>query len=82
MSIQQAMRFLRDMEVSPSLRDTLYACQTQSEVWEQLACFGYGFTGGEFEEAVDHMHVACQSWNEADSFMNRVFWFRMLIANA
>lgn len=82
MSIQKAIHFLRDIGEQPELRNRLYAVQGRDELFSVLAEIGYGFTGGEFEEAVDHVHVACQSAEEADNLMDKANWFRMVSANA
>ena len=82
MAIQHAIHFLRDIDDKPELRDALYECQGIQPLFELLAGSGYPFTGGEFEEAVDHVHMACQTYAEADILMGKVNWFRMVSANA
>lgn len=82
MPIQHAIHFLRDLDELEPLRQRLYLCEDRAHLFSELAKAGYQFTGGEFEEAVDHLHVACQSYAEADSLMGRANWFRMVCANA
>lgn len=82
MSIQQAIRFLKAIDEYPDLRDELYTINGREELFSRLAEIGYGFSGGEFEEAVSHLHVACGSYQEADVLMNKANWFRMVSANA
>lgn len=82
MAIVHAMKFLKEIDAKPDLRETLYLCEGRETLFQTLKDAGYPFTGGEFEEAVDHVHVACQTFEEADLLMNKVNWFRMVSANA
>lgn len=81
MSIQNAMRFLKHLDQLQQLRSELYGCSTPEAQFAKLRSAGYPFSGAEFEEAVDHLHVACQTHEEADDLMNRVNWLRMVFAN-
>ena len=82
MSIQGAIDFLKEPELEPAFRKSLYACKSSASLLERLEDAGYPFTGAEFEEAVDLLHVKCKEASEADELMNRANWFRMVIANA
>jgi hypothetical protein len=82
MAVAHAIRFLKEIGDRAELRDALYLCEGEEALFAFLKKSGYSFTGGEFEEAVDHVHVGCQSYEEADALMNRVHWMRMLMANA
>lgn len=82
MSIQKAIHFLRDIDDQPGLRDSLYAISGREALFSRLRELGYGFTGGEFEEAVDHMHLDCRTAEEADVLLDKADWFRMVSANA
>jgi hypothetical protein len=81
MSIQGAIHFLKAVD-RLGLRTDLYACDTESDIYSCLRDNGFEFDGGEFEEAVNVMHVKCQISEEADDLMNRANWFRMMVANA
>lgn len=82
MPIQHAIKFLREIDYLPDLREALYCCNGRDLLFQTLKAAGFAFTGGEFEEAVDHVHVSCQTYEEADMLMNKVNWFRMVAANA
>jgi len=82
LAIVHAMKFLKEIDDKPFLRDALYECKGLEELFETLKGAGYPFSGGEFEEAVDHVHVGCQSEADADVLMTRANWFRMVCANA
>jgi hypothetical protein len=82
MAIQHAIKFLKALDDKPELRESLYRCEGYDALFETLKVAGYPFSGGEFEEAVDHLHVACTTHAEADTLMNKVNWFRMVSANA
>ncbi|MCB9496042.1 MAG: hypothetical protein H6686_04050 [Fibrobacteria bacterium] len=82
MAINHAMKFLKDLDGRPELRDALYMATGYDHLFRILAEAGYPFSGGEFEEAVDHLHVACATHEDADALMNKAHWFRMVSANA
>lgn len=82
MAIIHAMKFLKEIDDHADLRNALYECKSLEALFETLKEAGYPFSGGEFEEAVDHVHVGCQSEQDADVLMTRANWFRMVCANA
>ncbi len=59
MAIIHAMRFLKEIDDKPGLREALYGVKGQEALFAFLKGAGYPFTGAEFEEAVDHVHVDC-----------------------
>lgn len=81
MSMHNAIRFLRDIDSIDELRHELYLCGSYDELFATLAKAGYSFTGAEFEEMVDHLHVSCETTEEADILMGKANWFRMVSAN-
>lgn len=82
MTMQNAIRFLRDFGDLEELRRDLCLCEGYDQLFSLLAKSGYKFTGAEFEEVVDHIHVACQTADEAELLMEKATWFRMVAANA
>ena len=82
MSRQNAIRFLHDVDGLEELRHEIYVCEGYDALFELLAEAGYAFTGAEFEEVVDHLHVSCATHEEADILMGKANWFRMVAANA
>ncbi len=82
MSIQKAIHFLRDIGEQPGLRSELYEIRGRDELFSRLSEIGYGFTGGEFEEAVTHMQMDCKTAEEADVLLDKADWFRIVSANA
>ena len=82
MSIHNAIRFLREIGGQVDLRCELYGIRGREALFSRIAREGYSFTGGEFEEAVDHLHVSCRTAEEADFLMDKAIWFRMVSANA
>ncbi|HXP89977.1 MAG TPA: Nif11-like leader peptide family natural product precursor [Fibrobacteria bacterium] len=82
MAVAQAIRFLNVIGERPDLRDGLYGCDGRDALFAYLKVSGFPFSGGEFEEAVDHVHCGCQTQEEADALMNRVTWMRLVLANA
>lgn len=82
MTMQNAIRFLRNAVDDDELRQRLYRCDGYDALFALLASSGYAFTGAEFEEVVDHLHVGCQTREEAETLLAKAAWFRMLAANA
>lgn len=82
MSIQKAIHFLRDIGEQSELRAGLYEIRGRDALFAKLEEIGYGFSGGEFEEAVTHMHLDCKTAEEADALLDKADWFRMVSANA
>ncbi len=80
MSIQGAIHFLKSVD-RLGLRTDLYGCDSEASLYGCLHENGFDFDGGEFEEAVNKMHVQCQFEDEADELINRANWFRMISAN-
>lgn len=81
MTMQNAIRFLRDVGDKEDLRRSLYRCHSYEGLFTHLASSGYAFTGAEFEEVVDHLHVDCQTVEEAGLLLEKALWFRMIVAN-
>lgn len=82
MSQQNTIHFLRDVDRLEKLRHELYLCEGREALFDLLAKSGYAFTGAEFEDVVDHLHVSCATEAEADLLMAKATWFRMVAANA
>lgn len=82
MSIQKAIHFLRDIGEKPDLRAELYAIHGRDALFSRLSETGYGFSGGEFEEAVTHLQLDCKTTEEADALLDKADWFRIVSANA
>ena len=73
------MLLLRNLDISPDLRNALYHCNTVKEWDEALKSAGIPFQEEEFEEAVNMLHVRCQTVDEADDLLQRVHWVRMML---
>jgi len=82
MAIAHAIKFLKQMDQLHELRSALYGCVGPEAQLARLRLAGYPFDGAEFEEAVDHLHTSCQTYQDADELMNKVHWMRMVFANA
>jgi predicted ribosomally synthesized peptide with nif11-like leader len=77
MAIQNAMNLIRDVKNDVDLRYNLHTIH-QSDVEMFLEEQGYKFTYQEFEEAINMMHVKCQTHEEADELMQVVMWLKLL----
>ncbi|MFT3738559.1 MAG: hypothetical protein QM786_07355 [Breznakibacter sp.] len=79
MPIGNAMKLLNEMDHDPGLRRRIYKCQTQTELSDYLASIDRAFTRYEFEEAVNHLHVQCQTHEQAEHLMARAQWYAMVV---
>lgn len=79
MAINDAMKLLKAIDGDASLRREMVSCTSMDELKEFLFNKGYSFTHGEFEEAVNNMHVKCQTYENASDLMGKVEWYNYLI---
>lgn len=77
MAIQNAMNLIRDVKTDEDLRDKLYTLP-QGEIELFLDEQGYKFSYPEFEDAIDMLHVKCQTHEEAEELMQVVMWLKLL----
>ena len=81
MPLQHAIHFIQNMDHEPQLRESLYACQTESTLWNALSQQGLSFSEEDFEQAVTLLHVRCQSHEDALLLMQKAQWFRTILAS-
>lgn len=79
MSIRNAIFLLNAIDNDAKLREQLYRCLDQTELMDCLKSKGYPFTKDEFEDAVNHLHVQCQSLDNAQLLMQKAEWLRYLL---
>lgn len=79
MSIRNAIFLLNAIDNDTKLRDHLYRCDSYEELMECLKSKGFPFTRGEFEDAVNHLHVQCQTLENAQLLMQKAEWLRYLL---
>ncbi len=79
MAINDAIRLLSMVDSQPDFRRSLMRCEKLSELKQVLSGYDISFTPVEFEEAVTHLHVQCQTLEAAQSLMAKAEWYNFLI---
>lgn len=77
MPIRNAILFLSAIERDNTLRDNIYRCRDSEELEDYIKSLGYAFDSSEFEDAVNHLHLQCQSYETADLLMQKAAWVRL-----
>lgn len=77
MAIQDAMNFIVDAGQNDVLRNSLIPLK-QNAILPELELQGYKFTISEFEEAINMLHVQCQTEEDANFLFEVVNWFKLL----
>lgn len=75
------MKLLNEMDSNPDLRRQMYRCSTKKELSDYLASIDRAFTHYEFDEAVNHLHVQCQTHQQAELLMSRAQWYALVEAS-
>lgn len=79
MSIRNAIFLLNAIDNDIKLREQLYRCLDYKELMECLQAKGLPFLKEEFEEAVNLLHVQCQTLENAQLLMQKAEWLRYLL---
>lgn len=79
MSIRNAVYLLNAIEKDEDLRRQLYRCSNRSQLDIILNPLGYVFDNNEFEDAVNSMHVQCQTLENAQALMHKAELIRFLL---
>ena len=79
MPIRNAIFLLNAIDNDQRLRDLLYRCKNYEELMECLKTLGIPFTREEFEDAVNHLHVQCQTFENAQLLMQKAEWARYIM---
>ncbi|NBC84341.1 MAG: hypothetical protein GVY19_13310 [Bacteroidetes bacterium] len=78
MSVKHAMNLIQDAKKNFALRTKLNGL-SQNELKPYLYKTGYVFTPEDFDMAADHLHMQCQTYNQADEHLQLVMWLRLLL---
>ena len=79
MPIRNAIFLLNAIESDTRLRDRMYRCNDYDELVTYLRSLGYIFDDGEFEDAVNYLHVQCQTLENAQLLLQKAEWLRFLL---
>ena len=79
MPINNVVKLIKAIDSSKDLRENLNNFNKPVEVMEYLSNNGYKFTLDEFEDAIQMLHVHCQTEEEALLLMDKAMWLRFLL---
>lgn len=79
MSVHNAIRLLNQIEDDAILRQAIYQCDSSEQLFAFLSALGFYFEMNELEDAINHMHVQCQTLEEAQSLLHKAEWLRFLL---
>lgn len=79
MAIANAIKLINDIDVNKSLRNEMYSIPSSGELFEYLKIQGYVFNYAELEEAVNLLHVKCQTLQEAQDIMHKAEMLKFLL---
>lgn len=79
MSIKNAITLINDFDLNKNLRATIYSFEDNQELEDYLHSKGYTYTNDEFEDAVNSMHVECQTLENAQLLLEKAELLRYLL---
>ncbi len=82
MSIRNAINLLNAVEFETDLRVKIYQCESNEALARFLKEMGYEFDSDEFEDAVNYLHVQCQTLERAQLLLEKAEWLRYVLFTA
>ncbi len=79
MSIQNAINMLNRIETDADFRKGIYKCNSKADFANYLKSNKLLFTDDEFEDAVNTLHVKCQTYEQASMLLQRAEMVKFLI---
>ena len=79
MAINDALKLIKAIGTDASLRREMVSCTSYDELKEYLFNKGFDFTQHEFDEAVNSLHVKCQTYENASELMSKSEWYNYLV---
>ena len=79
MSLQNALNLISDIDTDSNLRNSLYSFNTSNEVYNYLSEKGYSFLPNEMEDAINSLHVKCQTLEAAQDLMHKAELLKYLL---
>jgi predicted ribosomally synthesized peptide with nif11-like leader len=79
MSIRNAILLLNAIDDDSVLREEIYLCNEADQVMNYLKSRGYHFDMDELEDAIHHLHVQCQTLEDAQCLLHKADWLRFLM---
>ena len=81
MAVNHVINLLDKIESDEALRFELYNCFDQVELIFYLNSRGYFFNDDDIDNAINLLHIQCQSFEEAQSLLLKADWLRFLISS-
>ena len=78
MAVKNVSALFKAIDEKDELRSSLYACNSRRALFNCLELNRLSFSFDEFEEAINLMHVNCQTQEAADELFGKLNWFKFL----
>lgn len=78
MAIGNAIKLIKTIDSDNELRDAMYKCKSTDELYSFMKERGFGFTFNELVEAINSLHVQCQTLIEAQELMHKAELLKFL----
>lgn len=78
MSVRNVYALFKAIDVNDELRSSLYSCSSKGELISCLEMNQMSFSFDEFEEAINVMHVNCQTQEATNELFGKSNWFKFL----
>ncbi|MDQ1771873.1 hypothetical protein GQR60_15655 [Labilibaculum sp. A4] len=81
MSIGNAIKFMKNVDLDSSFRKSLYKLNGIMEFRKFQIAEDLEFSDAEFEDAFNHLHSECQFAEQADKFFHVKHLFELIICD-
>jgi hypothetical protein len=82
MAIYHVIKLLSAIDFDDALRYELYNCFDQVELVSYLNSKGYYFDRDDIDDAINYLHVRCQTLEDAQTLHIKADWLRFLISGS
>jgi hypothetical protein len=79
MAMNNVIHLFLTIDKDPGFREQIYQCKDSDNLMAFLNSRGYYFDQDEMEDAINYMHVQCQTLEEAQQLLHKADWLRFLI---
>ena len=79
MSMINVIHMFITIDIDPEFREKIYQCKDSASLRSYLNSRGYYFNEDEMEDAINYLHVQCQTLEEAQNLLHKADWLRYLI---
>jgi Nif11 domain len=79
MSMINVIHLFITVDIDPEFRKKIYQCKDSKSLRSYLNSRGYYFDQDEMEDAINYLHVQCQTLEEAQNLLHKADWLRYLI---